>query len=323
MTAQTSTPEIKPRTIPASNSEPANENLFLAGRPTLREFLHHIRKRATHPEDAATLVEEWQSARRHIQVLEKIEAGIADNPLTTPIIEAETNYEPLLIEFLKDPLVRHNFNTVPTEVALVELDRLVVYQPHIDLTFVKSLKEKLGPAPTEEEIFRVCLPFDHPHSPVKWSRARRDKFVFMSPSNDLRFLGAMPLESRHITNYPPPGSLVGVVGIAVGFGSNFMNAIRVENRIILNNGSHRAFALRALGVARAPCIVQHCSNRDELELVAAADIAEDPDRYLKDPRPSLLKDYFDPKLRKVFPARRRHRQVTVKFEVEEDSVPAL
>ena len=323
MMTQTPAPEIKPRTIAAPIGVPANEMLYLTGRPTLRDFRRYIRKHATHPEAEDSLVEEWQAAHRHVQALEKIEAGIADNPLTRPLTETETNYEPLLIEFLKDPLVRNNFNTVPTEIALVKLDQLVVYQKNIDLTFVESLKKNLGPATDDEEIFRFCLPFDHPHPPVKWARIHHDKYVFMSPSNDLRFLSAMPLESRHIANYPPPGSLVGVVGIAVGFGSNFMNAIRAENRIILNNGSHRACALRELGVTHAPCIVQHCSNRDELELVAAEDIVANPDLYLKNPRPPMLKDYFDPKLRKVFPARRRHRQVTVKFEVEEDSVPAL
>jgi len=35
----------------------------------------------------------------------------------------------------------------------------------------------------------------------------------------------MRLKAKHITEYPPPGTLVGVIGITVGFGSNFMNAI--------------------------------------------------------------------------------------------------
>ena len=37
----------------------------------------------------------------------------------------------------------------------------------------------------------------------------------------------------------------------------------------------------------------------------------------------MLKDYFDPKLRKIIPVIRRLRQVTVKFQVDEAFVPAF
>jgi hypothetical protein len=212
---------------------------------------------------------------------------------------------------------------VPTEVAFVELDSLVVYQKHIDLTFVRELKKKLGPAPTDEEIFRTCLPYDHPHPPAKWARLNDNSFVFVSPSCDMRFLRVMPLEARHIQGYPHPGALVGVVGLGVGFGSNFLNALRAENRLILNNGSHRAYALRDMGFTHVPCVVQHVSNRDELDVVAASAIRRDPDQFFKHPRPSMLKDYFNPALRKIMPSHRRLRQITVKFEIEDNYVPAV
>jgi hypothetical protein len=117
--------------------------------------------------------------------------------------------------------------------------------------------------------------------------------------------------------------MVGVVGLAVGFGTNFLNAVYIENRLILNNGSHRAYALRDMGVTHVPCIVQHASSRAELELVGSRFVRRDPDYYLKHPRPPMVKDYFDPQLRKIVPVHRRLRQVTVKFEVDEAFVPAM
>ena len=131
------------------------------------------------------------------------------------------------------------------------------------------------------------------------------------------------MQSGNIKDYPPPGNVVGVVGLAVGFGSNFMNAIYAENRLILNNGSHRACALRELGITRVPCIVQHVSSREELSVLACTEVTDAPNFYLKDPRPMMLKDYFDPRLRKVMRVHRRIRQVTVKFEVNEAFVPAI
>jgi hypothetical protein len=310
------------KTIAVTNGEETDDNIYLLGRPTLAKFLRFMSQQAARsvPRNDGALTDEWRAASEYIQTLEKDEAGIADHP---PIGRLDARLETARNELLKDPLIVHGFNTVPTNFVMVELDRLVVYQKHIDLAHVCRVKSKLGPAPSDEDIFRLCLPAVHPQPPMKWSRVHNDTYVFMSPSNDLRFLRVMPLQAHNITQYPPPGTLAGVVGIAVGFGSNFLNAIHVDNRLILNNGSHRAYALRDLGFTHAPCIVQFVSSRDELDVVPSGDLKENPELYLRHPRPPLLKDYFNPNLRKIAPVRRRLRQVTVKFEVDEGFVPAM
>lgn len=299
-----------------------DESLYLIGRPKLKSFLRFVRDSAVDPPGESSLVEEWQAAKDHLHALQTEEAGRADGPGISAI-DVSSKYQPLLVEFLRDPLVRNGFNTVPTEVAFIELDRLVVSQKHIDLTFVRQLQSRLGPRPSDEDIFRTCLPYNHPQPPAKWSRLDDESYVFVSPSNDMRFLGAMPLKGDHIEGYPHPGELVGVVGLAVGFGSNFLNAIYCEKRLILNNGSHRAYALKEMGHTHVPCVVQHVSTRDELEMVASSEVRRDPDLYLKARRPSMLNDYFNPKLRKVIPAHRQLRQVKVRFSVSEYFVPAL
>ena len=304
-----------------TESEPSDQTLYLIGRPTLKQFLRFIAREAIDPEDEASLIAEWQAAKEHICELEKEEAVHADNPVITPI-DVEGKYKPLLIEFLKDPLIRNGFNTVPTEVAFVDLDCLVVYQHHIDLTFVEGLKKKLGPAPGDAEIFRACLPYDHPHPPAKCSRVDDNTFVFVSPSNDMRVLGNMRIDPNHIKDHASPGA-VGMVGVTVGFGSNFLNAFHVEGRLILHNGSHRAYALREMGFKRVPCLVQHISTRDELDVLAASAVRQAPDNFLKHPRPSMLKDYFNPKLRKIVAVHRRQKQIMVKLQVEEAYVPGI
>jgi hypothetical protein len=309
--------------VNTTNGDSHEQTLYLSGRPSLRRFMRYIRNQAIHPPNASTLADEWHAAHDHIARLQDIEAGLVDNPPIVPLTQFGKKYESLLIEFLKDPVVNGSFNTVPTDVALVELDRMVVHQKHIDLTHVRALKKKLGPAPSDETIFRTCLPFDHPQPPVKWTRTQSDTFVFVSPSNDLRFLGALSLEPHHITDYSTPGTTVGIAGLAVGFGSNFLNAICVEGRLILKNGSHRAYALRDLGITHVPCVVQYVSTRDALDSVAADEVTDNPDLYLKQARPPMLKDYFDPKLHKVIEVERRIRQVTVTFEVKESYIPAI
>ena len=296
-----------------------DQYLYLTGRPRLRDLIGFVRSHAVQPPDERVLTETWERAHERVRRLEKDEAGLPDGP---PIRALGPEYEPLLLELLADPLIQQGFNTVPTDVALVELDRLVVYQKHIDLTYARQLAARLG-TPDEMQVFRTCLLHDHDEPPVKWSRVRHDRFVFVSPSNDLRFLGAAPLQRDQIKDYPERGKFVGLVGIAVGLGSNFLNAIYAENRLVLNNGSHRAYTLRRMGITHVPCIIQHCSSRDEVDAVAATEVRKNPDTFLKHPRPSMLKDYFDPELHMVMPAFRRLRQVTVKFEIEETALPAL
>lgn len=306
---------------PDRRAADADESLYLIGRPTLRQFLRFVRRQAVKRPPEGELIDEWHAAAAVARTLEEEEAGAADHAVVEKI-EVNGATEALLTEFLKDPLVRHGFNSVPTEVAFVNLDQLVVHQHHIDLTYVGVLHRALGPRPDETQIFRAALLHEHPPAPVKWSKTHGNKFVFISSSNDLRFLGPMELAARHLRGCRLPGNLQGIIGLPVGFGSNFLNAIRAEGRLILNNGSHRAYALRALGVTRVPCIVQHVATRAALDVTAASAVTDRPDYYLHHPRPPMLKDYFNPKLRKVLPVHRRLRQITVSYEVEETFIPA-
>jgi hypothetical protein len=98
--------------------------------------------------------------------------------------------------------------------------------------------------------------------------------------------------------------------------------IRVEKRLLLHNGYHRACALRAMGITHAPCIVQTVTRPDELDLTAKAAVTEDPAFYFGTARPPVLKDFFDPKIRKKLPVHKQVRMIEVNFEVRDYLVPA-
>lgn len=298
-----------------------DDHVFLIGRPPLGEYLGFVTVQTVGGDklDVRAITDEWRAANDHVRELEQLESGWADRPATT---ELPPQLASLMQKLLADPIFHRSFAIVPTTVSMVELDRLVVFQKDINLAYVREIQAKIGPHPTPEQVFKVCLPFDHPQPPVSSGRIATNAYVFGSPSTDLRFVEATVIAMDQIQGYLPQGPVSGIVALVIGFGSNFLNAIAAENRLVLNNGSHRAFALRELGITHVPCVLQHVSRPEELAVVAGTDLQQNTELYLKSKRPPVLKDYFDVKLRKPVKVLRRYRQVKIAFGVEQLDVPA-
>ena len=119
------------------------------------------------------------------------------------------------------------------------------------------------------------------------------------------------------SGYESIGAIAGIVGLVVGFGSNFLNVVRVGKRVLLNNGYHRAVALRAAGITHAPCLIQTATRVDELQVSVKSRVADDPEFYFESARPPLLRDFFNPRFRKQLPIRACTRQIEVNFEVKD------
>jgi len=300
---------------------PVDDHVFLLGRPPIAEFLGFIQTMAAEGRTAnqGQLTAEWRKANDHVINLEKVEAAFADNPPTQQI---PAELQPLAAQVLDHPFFRRSFQFVPTDLLMVDLDRLVVFQKFINLGFVGNLRASFGATPTPEEVFRLAMSMDRGWQPVTVGQTAPNSFSFVAPSKDFRFLEATLLRPDQVSDYPASGPTAAILGLAVGHGSNLLNAFHVDGRLVRNNGSHRAYALRDMGVSQAPCVVQHITRRDELDLIGSQDLQLNPDRYLKSARPPVLKDYFDERLRKVVQVPRKNRLLRVSFTVEQTEIPA-
>jgi hypothetical protein len=297
-------------------SSPTDRHVYLLGRPPLGEFLGFVTEAQGAAADISQLGNEWRTANDHIRDLEASEPGIADNPSL-----AEPDEKALADRVLTHPVVRKTFAVVPYSIKIVELDHLVVYQKHINIDFVEQLKQSMADPSGIESVYSMAFPLGRGFPPVSRARVAQNAFAFVSPSTDIRLLDAVVLEPDQIVGYRPPGFPAGVVALVVGFGSNLLSAIHVENRLVLNNGSHRAYALRDLGITRAPCLIQHVSRREELNVIARGELVDRTDVYLRSPRPPILKDYFDPLLRKEILVPSKVRQLRVIFGEESVDLP--
>jgi hypothetical protein len=307
----------------------AEDCVYLVGHTPLDQYLEFMEAEAVGVSraDRPSLAADWRSADDRRRALEDAERRwLANPPLHAEpdrrVQSLPAELQPLLPALTGHPVFRRAFGTVPSRVALVELDALVVYQRTVNLEHVRRLRDRLGPAPSPRALFEFCLPTEPPGDPPPFRlRAQGDdEYVFTCESTDLRFLEAAPLRPGQLTGYDAPGPVAAVIGLVVGFGSNFLNVISAEGKLVLNNGHHRAYALRELGVTHAPCVVQDVTRREELKVVGGGRLRRDPDRYLSGPRPPMLKDYFDPLLSRRVRLVKKNRHVRVRFTVEEESV---
>jgi hypothetical protein len=296
----------------------ASEEVWLLGQPTLGDYLSFVRNMVVGDGDPREHCDAWRRANDHYYDLEECEPGIAEQ---FDCRELDSAHMPLAEEVMASPRFRRCFDTLPTRIQMVELDKLVVFQRHVARPFVDALKRRLPPRPTPDDLFRFALPLGVPDAPVHMQRVNRRRYIFSSDSTDFRFQEAALLGGDQLNGYVGYGPVGGIVGLFVGFGSNFLNAISADNRLLLHNGYHRACALRELGITHAPCIVQEVTRTGELAICASSWVTERPAFYFRSKRPPLLKDFDDPMIRRVLPVRRFRKVVEVNFEVREFQLP--
>lgn len=296
--------------------------IVLRGRPSASAFVRLVKTMIADgclvDEDQAA--REWREAREHLRELEVRETGLADQPVL-PELPDWMKY--LAEEEMRKLAVERFLRYIPYRWALVDLDRTVVFQKTINLGFVKELTTGLPEVPTEEDSLRLCLGQGRKPPAINVIRLPENTYLFSSTSADMRVLEVTPIDPAVVQAHATPGFPSSVLAVFVGFGLNLISGIAVRNRVILVNGSHRAYALRSRGVTHVPCLLGEVSHDDELDLVAPAEVKKNPDWYLKAARPPLFKDYFDPQLRKIVQVQRNNRLLQVHINCQQLASGAL
>ena len=296
--------------------------VWLLGQPKLRSYLDFVRDMTPGGASAkqAGLIDAWRAANDHYYELEVSEAGSADQ---IKMADLDPVLLPLAEKVAADPRFELAFEGLPSRFAMIELDKLIVPQPHVNLDHVERLKTRLSADNSPEGVFRFCMPLDRAEAPVHMRRTGARRFSFWSDSSDFRFHEPAVLKASQLVGHDAAGPVGGIIGLMVGFGSNFLTAIQSDTRLLLHNGHHRAYALRAMGFTHAPCLIQTVTRLDELDLVAPHQVVAAPAFYFKAARPPLLMDFFNPRLAKEHLVFKSQRMIELSFEVRDFEVKDL
>jgi hypothetical protein len=294
-------------------AEAYEELIWLLGQPHLSAYLDFVRDKVVGGEamDSRALADEWRAANDHFHALEVSEAGIADTAECLPLPKA---MRPLAKALESYPYYRDTYDTLPTEIRLVELSKLIASQSSVSPGFSGDLRAKLGAAPTPEALFRFCLPTERAQPAVRARKVGSNRWLFTSESTDFRLHRAQLLDPSQIARLATFGPASHILALPVGFGSNFLSVVKSDNRLLLQNGYHRAYTLLAAGIAHAPAVVQTVTRKDELAVAADEEAVSNASFYFLSARPPLLRDYLDPRTAKRLRAHRM--QTSVEIEVK-------
>ena len=297
------------------------EQRYLFAFATQAEVLHHVRTQSLEEESARLpeILRAWEGLRPRVEQLNERERDIAESCQLVPV--ADEHHE-AVGAFTKDELFQKTFAGHAISFAVVEADKLIAPQRTVHLGYVKRLAESYPKSPSMRELLDICVSPKRMMDPIQHLEVVPNVHVFSSPNSDIRFLGAFVKKlTADDLQYAVGGGLPAAAVIAfVGYGVAPVNVLLAGRRVVLNNGFHRVYTLRSLGISRIPVVVQHIRNV-ELEFPPA--VAGLPKEYLlKVPRPVLIKDFFEPDFSITLKARERIKMVAVGISPNQHDVPA-
>lgn len=259
----------------------------------------------------------WRGASAKMASLANAESGLPDRiVIQDPPLALRERTE----EIASDRLFKASFSAMPTTFKVVELDHLVAAQRDVNLDYVDALRARI-PGNSTAELLDYCVGSRTAPPDLKTLQTATNQMTFSSRSLDLRFLGGSPkpLTESDIAVAHLGGQPVEAVALLVGFGTPSISAWQIGSRLVLGNGFHRVFALRMEGIKSIPIVVQHVANVE----------IEFPDQFLglsraylvHQPRPVLVKDFFDSTLTVELKLKPRRKVLKVMWGEESSVVP--
>lgn len=231
----------------------------------------------------------WPAATGAFQEIVSAGIGPPESIETRPLSSTLDSY---LNGIRANPSFAKTFANYPISFEEVEIDKLVAGQRIVHLDWVQQLKQNGIP----ENLPAFCLEPGQDSTPITIARTGNTAFTASSHNPSMRFLGVheKPYEPDNVPGRHPGGQPVHAIVLLLGYGISSVNVYRVGRRLILGNGFHRLYALRALGISHAPVVVQNVTH-PQLEMPQV--IAEVPREHLVGTaRPGMMKDFFDERL---------------------------
>lgn len=263
------------------------------------------------------MAEAWRDAAEVYEALGSTEAYAEAAPAIFPLTPEIAEH---CKKLLTKPHVQKDFDLVPIALGMVPLAHLISPQQRINLQSLPMPAPPTDlrhlPVIPDRTLADVCLPLEAPPHNIEVLQEDEHGVTFIADNHDIRFLRATLARGADAMGSAGRGHVQHVLSLPVGFSSNVLNVIRFQNRLILNNGYHRAYSLMRLGVTHVPAIVQVCRHWEDVSLVGSSEVSENAAIYIERDRPPLLRDFSDRRLTISFTVVNSRKYVRIRYQVE-------
>jgi hypothetical protein len=223
------------------------------------------------PAGASEFKRLWQAASTRAARGPAPKADARPQPLKAPRHVARLAKQPRF----REVVARHRWS-----LQTVAIDALLSVQRRVDEGFASKSVGDIDPDDAAA-VLEVALPLSSKARPVQ-TKVERRAVTLSTDSPDLRVL-------QPFTSYDPASDRT-TVGFTVGWGSPFVTVARVGSRLVLKNGYHRVYGLRAFGVERVPAVVLEARRMEE---AGAGRPGFSSGELLSGPRPPTVASFFD------------------------------
>lgn len=317
-------PSTVPPDFPSTGQQAPSQHMsafvteqYLMSASPLRDFLERIEARAE-PGDRADRIDAWRRAQQLASELETRERGCADDAAVLPL---PAEMAPCVEALVRDPAVDRAFAGVPVMFGLIELDATMCGSPVMVEDTLAGMRASWRDVPDDPALAAVCLASRSAHRGTP--RASFDGEVLSVSCDDggLAWLGGTMPSGEAAPGADGPGASAVALHLHVGSMPPVLHALRLNGRLLLVEGGHRARVLRALGLTYVPCLISSCIDLDDVRAARPGIEALDLSRYFEAPRPPMLRDFDRPALVCRYRARVLRRLLRLKVEASSYWVP--
>ena len=321
--------EHKKSTVQLESTE-TEEKLFLLGFMPMNEITSLVVGELGESMNLNRIKKLWLPKTKAVQELVKTDVRLLDDEKLKDVIrDIEPKYSKKIEEI--EEKLNHNpfWQANNCSIKLVKIDELIALQGFVNIDRANKLSTKISKNPTMSELIDFTIDLDRKPEIIHHHQISNNAILFTTDNHDVR---PGKIEVRQIPKNTEQENLdsdtIPAVVLPVTEGDAVISCLKTFNFVPMSNGTqkrnyylriqnglHRAYALRSLGIEYMPCLIIEPTSAVETNLITGQ---WSPERKAQEIslRPPLMKDFFNPELTEIIQVRKTQLCIKVEWKIE-------